>query len=264
MKTWAAIGLAVFLIASASCIPAGETKLRILAEDYPPYNFVGPDKQVTGQSTEIVQEILKKLGKPAAKIEIKQLAEGLAIAEKGPAVAIFSINRTAQRENRFKWVGSIGGYEQAFYAKKGSGIRLVSIDDAKDINGLIGVYKGDAGNYFLQSQGFTNLDESQDDVEALKKLMDGKVAVWLGGREGLVITTTRAGVNMDDLEMLLPVIRSELYIAFSKDTPDSLIKAWQDTLDSLKTVKGPDGKTFFESVIEKYSDAYFLKQAVGK
>ncbi len=264
MKTWAAVALVALLLASASCISAGETKLNILAEDYPPYNFVSADNKVTGQSTEIVQEILNKLGKPAVGIKIIQLAEGLAFAEKGPAVAIYSINRTAQRENRFKWVGSIGSYEQALFAKKGSGIRLHSLDDAKDVNGLIGVYKGDAGNYYLQSQGFTNLDESQNDIEALRKLMNGKISMWLGGREGLVITAASAGVNINDLEMLLPVMHSELYIAFSKDTPDPVIKSWQDTLDSLKTVKGPDGKTFYERVVDKYSDAYFLKQAVGK
>lgn len=264
MKTCAIIVLSLVLLISIACVSPAETKLRILAEDYPPYNFVGADKQVTGQSTEIVQEILKKLGKPPASIEIKQLSEGLAIAEKGPNIAIYSINRTAQRENRFKWVGSIGGYEQAFYARKGSGIKLSSLDDAKAVNGPIGVYRGDAGNLLLQSQGFTNLDESQDDVEALKKLMAGRISMWLGGREGLVVTAGRAGVDINALEMLLPVMRSELYIAFSKDTPDSVIKAWQDALDSLKTVRGADGKTYIESLTAKYADAYFLKQAVGK
>jgi ABC-type amino acid transport substrate-binding protein len=231
--------------------------LRIVTEVYPPYNFVDKNNTVTGQSTEIVRAILEKTGMQA-NIEVMPLSQGLALAEKGPKVVIYSLNRTPQREKLFKWVGPIGYYEQAFYAKKGSTVAVSQLEDAKKVN-KIGVYKGDAGAQFLASQGFTNLDESLTDTEALKKLMDGKVQLWLGNKDGLAITAAQAGVNPDDLVMMpTVVIRADLYIAFSKDVSDGTVKAWQGALDDLKQEKDIDDKTVYEKIMAKYSDPDYI------
>ena len=92
MRTWFALASILFIFVLTSCLPAADANLRILTEDYPPYNFAGPDTQVIGQSTEIVQAILKKLGKPAAAIEIMPLSEALTLANKGSGIAVYSIN----------------------------------------------------------------------------------------------------------------------------------------------------------------------------
>jgi polar amino acid transport system substrate-binding protein len=238
--------------------PATEGKLRIITEVYPPFNFVESNQNVTGQSTEVVRAIMQKLGIQAS-IEVMPLADGLDLAQKGPNVAIFSLNRTPQREALFKWVGPIGRYEQAFYAKKGSTISLGRLEDAQKA-GKIGVYRGDAGNQFLASQGFTNLDESQSDVEALKKLMDNQVQLWLGNTRGLEITAKEADVNPDDLVALpVVVIEADLYIAFSKDVPDSTVAAWQSALDSLKTETDIDNKTVYDKILAKYEDPAYVQ-----
>jgi len=266
MRVWLAILLtaAVLLLGCnvASTVPTTSGGLRIITEEFPPYNFVDKNGDVTGQSTEIVQAILEKTD-TQANIEIMPLSQGLAIAEKGPGVVIYSLNRTPQRENLFKWVGPIGFYEQAFYAKKGSATSALilfysQLEDAKKVD-KIGVYQGDAGAQFLASQGFTNLDYSLTDAQALKKLMDGEVQLWLGNKDGLAITAEQAGVNPDDL-VLLPsvVIQADLYIAFSKDVPDSMVMAWQSALDALKQEKDIDNKTVYEKIMAEYSDPDYV------
>jgi ABC-type amino acid transport substrate-binding protein len=261
MRVWLAILLAVAMLLAAcnvtGTVPPATSGLRIITEVYPPYNFVDKNNNVTGQSTEIVQAILEKTG-TQANIEVMPLSEGLALAQKGPKVIIYSLNRTPQRETLFNWVGPIGHYEQAFYAKKGSTIAISKLEDAKSVN-KIGVYKGDAGAQFLASQGFTNLDKSLTDAAALKKLMDGTVQLWLGNKEGLAITAEQAGVNPDEMVMMPTVaIRADLYIAFSKDIPDSTVKAWQSALDALKQEKDIDDKTVYEKIMAKYSDPDYI------
>src|SRR4030042_1687991 len=214
MRVWLAILLtiAVLLVGCnvSGTVPPAGGGLRIITEVYPPYNFVDKNNTVTGQSTEIVQAILEKTSTQAA-IEVMPLSQGLALAEKGPRVVIYSLNRTPQREDLFKWVGPIGNYEQAFYAKKGSGVAAMvttffsQLEDAQKVE-KIGVYKGDSGAQFLLSQGFTNLDYSLTDAEALKKLIDGTVQLWLGNKDGLAITAAQAGVNPDDLVMMPAVV----------------------------------------------------------
>lgn len=262
MRVWLAILLIVAMLLVGCNVPGtappASSGLRIITEEYPPYNLVDKNSVVTGQSTEIVQAILEKTDTQAA-IEVMLLSEGLALAQKGPKVVIYSLNRTPQREELFKWVGPIGHYEQAFYARKDSAIAINKLEDAKNVK-KIGVYKGDAGAQFLASQGFANLDESLTDTEGLKKLMDGTVQLWLGNKEGLAITAEQAGVNPDDLVMLpTVVIRADLYIAFSNDIPDSTVEAWQSALDALKQEKDVDDKTGYEKIQAKYSDPDYVK-----
>lgn len=261
MRTLIIILAAVAIVLTActplTTPPSTTNTLRILTEDYPPFNFLDKSGNVVGQSAEIVNFILEKLGSEAS-IEMVALADGMSMAQKGPNTAMYSINRTTQRENSFKWVGSISYYEQAFYAMKVSNITLSKFEDAKNVS-KIGVYKGDAGNQFLASQGFTNLDESATDVEALQKLANGKVDMWLGNTAGLAITALEAGVNPDDLIQLpTVVIRADLYVAFSKDVPDTTIASWQSILDSMKKDKDIDGKTVIEKIRAKYNDPMYL------
>jgi ABC-type amino acid transport substrate-binding protein len=233
-------------------------ELRIITEISPPYNFVDKDYQITGQSTEIVEAIMEATGTKAS-IETMPWSEGLALAEKGPGILLYSTNRTPEREDLFKWVGPIGNYEQAFYAKKGSSLEIKSLEDAMEIKS-IGVYKGDAGAEFLASHGFKNLDESMTDAEALKKLMSGEVDLWLGTKDGLELMAEEASVNVENLELMpTVVIRADLYIAFSKDIPDSTITEWQDALDKIKTEPDMDNKTVYEKILAKYSDSEYIK-----
>ncbi len=261
MRVWLSslLVLAMLLVGCniSGTVPPSGGKLRIITEVYPPYNFVDKNNNVVGQSTEIVQAILEKTG-TQANIEVMPLSEGLTLAEKGPGVVIYSLNRTPQREEFFKWVGPIGSYDQALYAQKGSTIIINELEDAKKV-GKIGVYQGDAGAQFLASQGFTNLYYSLTDADALKKLMDGTVQLWLGNKDGLAITAGQAGINPEDLvEMPTVVIRADLYIAFSKDVPDSTIKAWQGALDTLKQEKDVDYKTVYEKIMAEYSDPEYI------
>lgn len=47
--------------------------------------------------------------------------------------------RTAEREHLFMWVGPIGSYENWLYAKKGSGIQVSSLDEARAVRSIAAV-----------------------------------------------------------------------------------------------------------------------------
>jgi polar amino acid transport system substrate-binding protein len=261
MRTWLILAV-ILAVALAGCSGPSSTSnvednLRIITEEYPPYNFTDKDGNITGQCTEIVRAILERTGMQAP-IEIMPLDEGISLAENGSGIAIYSLNRTPEREPLFQWVGPISNYEQAFYTKKGSAITIDNLEDAKE-NVVISVYKGDAGAQFLASQGFENLNESTTDIDALNRLMDGTAQLWLGNKKGLEITCEEAGVNPDDLELLpVVVIQADLYIAFSEDVPESTVNAWQDALDTIKTERDIDYKTEYEKILVKYSDPEYL------
>jgi polar amino acid transport system substrate-binding protein len=259
------ICLAILLACSlfiTSCAPSAavpaDGKLRVIAEVYPPYNFLDKNGNVTGQSVEIVQAVLQKSG-ITAPIEVMPLSDALELALQGPNTMVFSINRTLQREGLYKWVGPIGDYRQVFYAMKGSSIRVDRLEDAKVVT-KIGVYKGDAGNQFLAANGFTNLDENPTDLEALQKLADNRVQLWLGNKGGLAVTAKQAGIRPDQLvEFPVMVTQADLYVAVSKDVLDITVAAWQKNLDLLKQEKDADGKTVYGKILAKYDDFDYVQ-----
>ena len=74
------------------------------------------------------------------------------------------------------------------------------------------------------------------------------------------MTAKQAGIRPDELvELPVVVTQADLYIAISKDVPESTVAAWQKILDSLKLEKGTDGKTAYDKILAKYDDFDYVQ-----
>jgi polar amino acid transport system substrate-binding protein len=229
---WFAMCL-IFLILNVGLASAAE--LAIVTEQSPPLNYtVGGDEtgEVTGLSTEIVRAIMQKVGVDYP-IRVMPWARGYDMAQSGPMVALYSTTRTEARENLFKWVGPLATKRWVFMARKGSGLSVRSLDEAKKV-GTIGTYRDDAKEQFLKDQGFVNLDSASNLVANLKKLMAGRNDLWIVDVDEARALANQEGVDPSELEEVFSVREAHLYIAFSSDVPDELIASWQAAYDELK------------------------------
>ena len=96
--------------------PLGAESLRIVTEDFPPYNFqVG--NEARGLSSEVVQAVLKQINRQA-EFEFYPWARAYEIAQNEKNNLIFSIARIPEREALFNWVGSIAPYKTSLYKLK--------------------------------------------------------------------------------------------------------------------------------------------------
>jgi polar amino acid transport system substrate-binding protein len=154
------------------------------------------------------------------------------------------MTRTEEREKMFKWVGPIASNKWVFFAKKGSGITLGSLEDAKKVE-KIGTYKDDAAESFIKAEGFTNIDSVVNDDQNVPKLMAGRINLWIVGELQGIHKAKAKGVA-DQLEKVLDVKDTQLYIAFSKNTSDAEVAKWQAALDAMKA----DGS--YDALIMKY------------
>jgi polar amino acid transport system substrate-binding protein len=260
MKGLAGVLLAVAILASGCAVPAG--KLLIVTEENPPYNFTDERGNITGQSSEIVRAILKQTGSDAA-IEMKPWAEGYDLVQKQPGTMLYSTGRMDFREGLFKWVGPIGFADEWFYARRGSDIKISSLDDARKVKS-IAVYRNDSNQLYLIEKGFTNLDESENDSQCIKKLVEGKVDLWLGPSEGLHFIAYNVGINPAEIEPVSYVRRAEWYIAFNRQTADTTIQAWQKALDELKKADKPEEMSFYDSTITAYALPRYTTNSINK
>ena len=146
MKRFAAIilPLVLFLLSFSA---AGQP-LSVITEEFPPFNFTR-EGELTGVSTEIVREIMRRLGEESP-IVVKPWARGYKRLQTEPNVLLYTTAMTEERKNQFQWVGPLYAFRLGFYAKRGSGIQIQSMDDARKV-ASIATYKDDFREQILLS-----------------------------------------------------------------------------------------------------------------
>jgi len=212
----------------------GETApeiLQLMTEEYPPVTFM-KDGKATGFVTDIVREIIARQDIPD-NIRVTSWANGYNMALINPNVVLFSVERTEKRENLFQWVGPVGKNSAIFYAKKGSGIRIDSLEEAKKI-AAIATTRDWFTEQYLKSKGFTNLVSSPLPSTNVRQLMNGEVQISIFTDITIPEIVKNAGYSMDDLEPVFTVSSTYFYIAMSLGTPPEMVKKWQSALDGLK------------------------------
>ena len=218
--------------------------LNLMTEDYPPYNFPDKNGKPTGISVDIVREIIKKT-KDIDNITILPWARAYHKIQTEKNQVLFSTTRTPQREKLFKWVGPIATNTWVFYTKKGNDIKLSKLSDAKNLKYTIGTYKDDACELFLKLNGFENIESVPNDTLNVKKLISNRIDLWIVGEYQGKIKAKR--LNADKyLKKVFEIKKTYLYIAFSKDVDDKIIKKWQYELDRLKQ------NGIYQKILNKY------------
>jgi len=229
--------------------------VNMMTEEYPPVTFI-KDGKVTGFVTDMVREISARQG-IQDNIRLTSWDEAYKLALSNPNVVLFSTEKTDKREKLFQWVGPVGKNSAIFYAKKGSGIRMKSIDDARKAAAI-----GTTSNWFteqeLRSRGFTNLVSSPLPTESVRKLMNGEVELAIFTDITVPQIVENAGYSMDDLEPAFPLSSTYFYIAMSLGTPPETVKKWQSILDELKK----DGT--FEKIYRSYLPNADMQDLLGK
>ena len=204
---------------------------QLVTEEYPPVTFMR-DGKPSGFVTDMVREIVARQGIPD-NIRLTSWKNAYNMALLHPKVVLFSAERTPERENLFQWVGPVGKNSSILYAKKGSGIRINSLEEAKAIAAI-----ATTTNWFteqhLKREGFKNLLSSPDPVSNVRQLMNGEVQLSIFTDITIQEIVRDAGYSMHDLEPVFTVSQTYFYIAISRDTPAGVAQAWQSTLDSLK------------------------------
>jgi polar amino acid transport system substrate-binding protein len=202
-----------------------------VTEEYPPVTFL-KDGKPSGLVTDMVREIAARQGIPD-NIRLTSWKNAYNMALLYPKVVLFSAERTPERESLFQWVGPVGKNSAILYARKGSGIRISSLDEARSVAAI-----GTTTNWFteqrLKREGFSNLLSSPDPRANVRQLMNGEVQLSIFTDITIPEIVREAGYSMTDLEPVFTVGRTYFYIALSRDTPAEVVEAWQSTLDRLK------------------------------
>ncbi len=239
------IAAILLYLLSVTPVFAEGSDFTLLTENASPTNYIDEQSRLVGPSTEIVREILDRLGWKTS-IQVYPWARAYALAIKGPKTVLFSTTRTAARESLFKWVGPIFEQRQILYKKAGSPLEITSLDDARKV-AAIGTYYNDTAEQYLKNEGFTTIESVPADSLNIQKLIYGRVQLWATGNAGIDTRIRQAGFQPTDIEEAFVLQSIHLYIAFSNDTADEVVSRWQETLDDIKE------EGLYERILEKYT-----------
>lgn len=218
--------------------------LTLLTENDPPSQFVGPDGELTGYTVELVRSVQRKLGSQE-EIKIVPWARGYQMVQSEPNVALFLMARTAERNGLFQWVGPVLELEYGLYGKADTKLRPTSLEDAKRLRS-IGVYRDDVRDQILTKAGFANLERINNNIANVQKLMSGRIDLYASSSLTYGMEASEAGFQPSDLKLVVPFQQTQLYIAMSKGTPESVVQSWNAALKKVRQ----DGS--WQKLLKKY------------
>lgn len=223
----------------------GQT-LAVVTEEYPPYNFHDAStNKISGMGTEVVREVLKRANMDYT-LDIYPWARAYEMAQESPNVLIYSIGRNGMRESLFKWVGIIAPYDVYLYRLKSrSEIKVSSMDGVKQYK--IGAVRDDVRAQYLD-KATVPLDLVIDDGANAKKLASRRIDMFPIDELALVALYKREGLDPGSVvkAFKLEALSVGLYMAFSQQTSDDLVKKCKAALAEIKR----DGS--FERIRVKY------------
>lgn len=213
--------------------PTSPDILQIYTEQYPPLTFRNSFGEITGFGTDIVNEIMKR-NQSFSEIKLSLWSNGYELAKNNPNFCLFTMDRTEIRENLFNWVGPIGTNTTYFYTKAGSGISITSIEDAKNLQ-AVGTVNSWFSDQYLREQGFDNLVSNSDPAIMVEKLMTGEIDAFVCTDVTFPNILKDAGYQYNEVNPSFPLMASDYYIAFSKNTSETIVNQWQSALDAAKS-----------------------------
>lgn len=198
---------------------ASASDLRIVTE---------PDSVI---AEPVVREVAARAGY-GGTILVMPWSRALKTALEESGVMLYPTTRAPDREDHFHWVGPILSVKWVLYAKKGSGLRLGSLEEARQLR-LIGTYRRDARELYLQEQVFTNLNTANSNIQNVRKLLKGRIQAMVSTDLGISTTLAEAGAPRDSVEPILVFRQVDLYMAFSRGTPPELVQRWREAYESI-------------------------------
>jgi len=229
----------VLLLSLLIVSPLKAEPLRIVTEDFPPYNFQEGD-QAKGLSSEVVKAVMEQINLQAS-IEFYPWARAYESALTDKNILIYSIARIAEREALFHWVGTIAPYKTSlFKLKANKTIEVNSIAEAKKYE--VGVSSEDVISTYLKRNGFPFLKVVASDILGIRLLANNRIDLIASDEASFYQRLKNEGLDASLFERVfrLEELSDQLYMAFSLGSDADLVTAFRDGLEVIKLNKTYD------------------------
>jgi len=201
--------------------------LRFVTEEYPPFNYTDSQGNVRGEATDILQSLLQRTFLEA-EFQVLPWARALTEAEMIENTCVFSTARTAEREDKFKWIGPIVHNQWGAFSLAESSFEAKSLEDIESLR--IGTFRQSGMANFLTNKGYS-LVQATTDNENIHRLNSDLIDIWVTG-----VASAEHIANQEGIELKKLFIFNEipLYLACHVELPNHLQQYLQKTLEIVQ------------------------------
>jgi polar amino acid transport system substrate-binding protein len=241
--------IATILLLGALLLPRLQaSEFTIMTEELPPFNFT-EEGQPKGITVDLIVRIFADIGQPIAASEVKIMpwARAYKDVQEQPGTVLFSMARTEQREQLFKWVGPVYDLQIGWIAAKAKGI---TITDPAAAAGTwrIGTVRDGAPEQLTIQAGVAEdkLDRLPKPELNVKKLAADRIDIFAFNVPTAQYLMLKEGLSLDDYQVVHVLKQAQLYIAFHKDTDPALIAKLNAALQALRDNGG------YQEIVDRY------------
>ncbi len=194
------------------------------------------DGEVKGPAAEIYQLLLKE-SSLVSHLEVLPWARAYRIAEKSANTLVFSMVRTAERENKFHWLLKVSELTRGFYYLANSSVKPIqSLANAKQKN--IAVTRDSYSHHSLIELGF---DEKKlylvaNEEAAFKLFINNKVELFYSDPDAIkyYVDQNYSTKQPAIIGVVFPRTKRYSYIAANINTDHQLITSLKKSANILK------------------------------
>ena len=235
----------LLLVLCLACFSSvAKDSLRVVTEEWPPYNYTNDNGKVVGAATAKVRWVLEQADIDYT-LNSYPWARAIDLASSKKNVAIFSVYRTELREQQFKWVCPLISPVPTFIfkLKARTDLNIDTLDDVKRYQ--VSVTRGDLAQDVLTKAGFelgVNLDLAANGQISIKKLFANRIDFVIYSEKALLEQLKKINRSYDTIQKVMKLTVMEnlpICIAFNKETDDSIVNKVQQMLDLLSVISEP-------------------------
>ncbi len=231
---------------------SGLPALQYYTEEYYPFNFQ-KNGSVEGLSVDILREVYTSLNENLTdeQVVLGSWESGYHRTMNQSGTAIFSMARSPEREDLFLWAGPILTEPNVIFTLTAADSHISGPDDLAGLR--IGAITDDIAALDLERLGCTDIQYATDPKTLITDLEAGTIDGWAYAEDPGRYLIDQFAENPDMIEPVWTLKTNDYYFAFNRETPRTLVDAFQRSLDRISTETGPDGKTRYDRILEKYN-----------
>ena len=227
--------------ANAKPLPA-QDKVTIVTEDWPPFNYTLPDGDIGGIASTKVKNIMSDAG-IEFEISMHPWDEAYKLAKNGTNVLIYTIIRSKEREQDFKWVCPLTQPVTLFYFTRADRMD-VQVSDENDLHHYrIGVTRSEFAHTYLLEK--VHVDKTQllvanDNQQNLRRMLNSEVDLVVESVPSIKQRLKRMGESYTSVRPAMEVRTADVppnCMAFGLKTPDIVVQRVRLALQRVNRTK---------------------------